>query len=135
MSKPVYLFDASSLVKALREIRLEPLGGQAIQWLTLYEVLNAIWKQSTILHALTTEEVSSLIDDLLNLFHEMIVLDIKGLEHDIIQLAIAKKITVYDASYIVLAAKHKLILVTEDKELLRKSKDLIQVVSLDDVKL
>ena len=52
------------------------------------------------LHALTSEEASSLIDDFLDLFHEMIVLDIRGLEYDIIQLAIAKKITVYDASYI-----------------------------------
>ena len=135
MSKAAYLFDASSLVKALREARLEPLGGQATQWLTLYEVLNAIWKQCAMLHALTSEEASSLIDDFLDLFHEMMVLDIRGLEHDIIQLAIAKKITVYDASYIALAAKHKLILVTEDEELLRKSKDLIQAVSLNDVKL
>ena len=31
------------------------------------------------LHALTAEEVSSLIDDFLELFHEMTVLDTRGL--------------------------------------------------------
>ncbi|MGC8933294.1 MAG: VapC toxin family PIN domain ribonuclease [Thermoproteota archaeon] len=130
-----YLFDASSIIRALKEIRLGPLGGQAIQWLTLYEVLNAIWKESTLLHILTTEEALSLINDFLDLIREMVVLEIRDLERDIIQLAIARKMTVYDASYIALAVKHKLTLVTEDKELLNKSRDLIHAVSLDYVRL
>ncbi|MGB9622423.1 MAG: type II toxin-antitoxin system VapC family toxin [Candidatus Bathyarchaeia archaeon] len=130
-----YLFDASSIIRALKEIRLGPLGGQAIQWLTLYEVLNAIWKESTLLRILTTEEALSLINDFLDLIREMVVLEIRDIERDIIQLAIARKMTVYDASYIALAVKHKLTLVTEDKELLNKSRDLIHAVSLDYVRL
>jgi hypothetical protein len=30
MNKPIYLFDSSSLFKALKEIKLKPLVGQAI---------------------------------------------------------------------------------------------------------
>lgn len=36
--KPIYLFDASSIVKAIKEARIVPLGGQALQCLTIYEV-------------------------------------------------------------------------------------------------
>jgi predicted nucleic acid-binding protein len=133
MIKSMYLFDSSSIIKAFKEIKLKPLGGQAIQCLTIYEVLNAIWKEFTLLHLLTADEVLSLANSFLDLVHEMIILDIKGLEHDIIQLAISRKMTVYDASYIALAIKYKLILVTEDKELMKKSKDLIQVISLNDI--
>lgn len=133
MIKSMYLFDSSSIIKAFKEIKLEPLGGQAIQCLTIYEVLNAIWKEFTLLHLLTADEVLSLVNSFLDLVHEMIILDIKGLEHDIIQLAISRKMTVYDASYIALAIKYKSILVTEDKELMKKSRDLIQVISLNDI--
>ncbi|MCC6013472.1 MAG: type II toxin-antitoxin system VapC family toxin [Candidatus Verstraetearchaeota archaeon] len=133
MIKSMYLFDSSSIIKAFKEIKLKPLGGQAIQYLTIYEVLNAIWKEFTLLHLLTVDEVLSLVNSFLDLIHEMIILDIKGLEHDIIQLAISRKMTVYDASYIALAIKYKLILVTEDKELMKKSRDLIQVISLNDI--
>jgi predicted nucleic acid-binding protein len=133
MNKPIYLFDSSSLFKALKEIKLKPLGGQAIQWLTIYEVLNAIWKETTILHILKAEKAISLINDFLGLISEMIILDIRGFEHDIVKLAIIKRMTIYDASYVVLSTKHKLILVTEDKELLNKSRDVIQVISLDDI--
>ena len=44
MTRPAYLFDASSVVRALKEAKLVPLGGQAVPWLTIYEVLNAFWK-------------------------------------------------------------------------------------------
>ena len=50
--KPTHLFDASSIIKALKETKLVPLGGQAIQWLTVYEVLNALWKETYLLHRL-----------------------------------------------------------------------------------
>ncbi len=50
--RPMYLFDASSIVRAFREARLVPLGGQALQWLTVYEVLNAFWKEAYLLHRL-----------------------------------------------------------------------------------
>lgn len=42
----MYLFDSSSIIKALKEIKLTPLDGQALQWITIYEVINAIRDQS-----------------------------------------------------------------------------------------
>ena len=43
----------------------------------------------------------------------MIIPEPKGLERDILRIAVSKGITAYDASYIALAAKHGLTLVTE----------------------
>ena len=131
MRKTTYLFDASSIVRALKEIRLAPLGNQALQWLTVYEVMNAFWKEAYLLHKLEASEADSLVNVFTELIQEMIVLEPRGLEQDIFRIAISKKITVYDASYVALAAKHNLTLVTEDKNLSRKVSKIINVTSLD----
>lgn len=80
--KPVHLFDASSLVKALKEVKLVPLDGQALQWLTVYEVLNAFWKETYLLHRLRPEETDSLISDFVELIQNMVILGPSGLERE-----------------------------------------------------
>ncbi|ABN70617.1 conserved hypothetical protein [Staphylothermus marinus F1] len=132
--KPSYLFDASSLVKALKEAKLVPLGGQVLQWLTIYEVLNVFWEESYLLHRLSIEEAVSLTRDFTDLVLNMIILEPRGLEHDILQIAVSRGITAYDASYIALARKHGLTLVTEDQILAKASTNMVKTVSLDDIK-
>ncbi len=129
----IYLFDASSIVRALKEVKLVPLGGQALQWLTVYEVINAFWKEVYLLHKLNPEEVNSLISDFIELLKEMIILEPKELEQDILEFAISKGITVYDASYIILALKYDLTLVTEDRKLTKIANSIIRVVSLNEI--
>ncbi len=131
--KPVYLIDASSLVKAFKEAKLVPLGGQALQWLTVYEILNAFWKETHLLRRLSLEEAISLISDFTELVRNMVILEPSGLEHDILQIATSKGVTAYDASYIALARKHKLMLVTEDQKLFQAASSIIKVASLDDI--
>ena len=133
MTGLMYLFDASSIVRALREAKVVPLGGQALQWLAVYEVLNAFWKEAYLLHKLDPEEASSLVSDFTDLIQEMVILEPRGLEGDIFHIAISKGITVYDASYIALAAKHKLTLVTEDRKLSHTASGIVDVVSLSDI--
>jgi len=43
MKRLVCLFDTSSIAKALKEANLTLLAGQALQWLTVHEVLNVLW--------------------------------------------------------------------------------------------
>jgi len=131
MKKPNYLFDASNIVRVLNEAKLVPLGGQALQWLTVYEVVNVFWKEVYLLNKLEASEVASLLDIFTKLVQEMVVLEPKGLEQDIPRIAISKGITAYDASYVALASKHNLILVTEDQRLSRIVRDIANVVSLD----
>ena len=133
MRKPAYLFDASSIVRAIKEVKLIPLAGQAIQWLTVYEVVNAFWKETSLLHKLSLEEAASLTNDFRELLRNMIILEPMGLEQEILKISLSKNITVYDASYIALAAKHNLILVTEDRELAHKASNIIDVANLGDI--
>ncbi len=133
MTRPTYLFDASSIVRALKEVKLVPLGGQALQWLTVYEVINALWKEAILLRKLSPEEAGSLVSDFTELIREMTILEPRGLEQEIFRIAVSEGVTVYDASYIALAAKHNLILVTEDQKLSRKASSIVNVASLDDI--
>jgi len=131
VKKPTYLFDASSIIRALKEAKLVLLGGQALQWLTVYEVINVFWKEVYLLRKLEASEAASLLDIFIKLVQEMVVLEPKGLEQDILRIAISKGITAYDASYVALASKHNLILVTEDQRLSHMVRDIVNVVNLD----
>jgi len=133
MNMPTYLFDASSIVKAIKEAKIVPLGGQALQWLTIYGVINAFWKEANLLHKLDPEEADLIIGDFTELLRDMVILEPKGLENEIYKIAISKNITVYDASYIAIAQKHNLILVTEDQKLSSKAKSIVNVICLEDL--
>ncbi|RLE85419.1 MAG: VapC toxin family PIN domain ribonuclease, partial [Thermoprotei archaeon] len=39
-----FLFDTSSMLYALKLKKLRVIYGNYIQWLTVYEVTNALWK-------------------------------------------------------------------------------------------
>ena len=133
MTRPIYLIDASSLVKALKETKLVPLGGQALQWLTVYEILNALWKEAYLLRRLSPEEVAYLASIFTGTIKAMTILEPKGLEHDILQIAVSRRVTAYDASYIALARKHGLTLVTEDEKLRQAAMSIVKTTSLDSI--
>ena len=114
--KLAYLFDASSIMRALKEARLLPLRNQAVQWLTIYEVLNALWKEAYLLNVIEPEEASFLASVFTELLQAMKILSPRGLEAEILNISLSTRLTVYDASYIVLAEKHNLVLVTEGQE-------------------
>ena len=131
--RPRLLIDSSSLVKALKLGRLEPLAGQAIQWLTPYEVLNALWKEARLVGSLSVEEALFLQSILAEVMGEMEVLTPLGLEREVLEYALSHRISVYDASYVVVAEKMGLTLVTEDQRLAEAAKELVTVVSFDDL--
>ena len=63
----------------------------------------------------------------------MKILDHRGLEEEILRIAIQPELTAYNSSYIVLAMKHGLTLVTGDNKLMGKAKKLIEAISLDEL--
>lgn len=129
-----YLFDASSLVYALKLKRLDLLDGNYVQWLTVYEVLNGFWKEAFHLHELDWKRAvkfaGSLLPQALSLLN---ILDPHGCEEEIMEVALKYGITVYDASYVVLAEKHELVLITEDKEFRKRMGKIFKTVSLEEV--
>ena len=63
----------------------------------------------------------------------MKILDHRGLEEEILRIAIQPELTAYDSSYIVLAIKHGLTLVIGDNKLMGKAKKLVKAISLDEL--
>jgi predicted nucleic acid-binding protein len=126
-----YLFDASSFIKALKLGKPEVLIDNFIQWLTIYEVVNALWREVYLLKFASTEKVLQLVDIVTDVVKYMKILSISNIEKEVLKISIELGLTAYDTSYIVLAQKHRLTLVTEDKKLMNKAQKHINVTSLD----
>ena len=125
------LFDASSLLKVLKEKRVDLLRGNYIQWLTIYEVLNALWKEVNLVKSVPGDRAVVFARVLSQVVGLMRVLDVRGLEEEILETANQLGITAYDSSYIVLAKVHGLTLVTEGTKLQSKAGGVVKVASLD----
>jgi len=127
------LFDASSLICALKQKKLDVLCDNYIQWLTIYEVINGLWKEAHSIKAMNVRDAINIARILKELVSYMNVLSPHGHEEELLMLALKAGITVYDASYIVLAKKYNLTLVTEDKILRAKAKNTIKTATLSEV--
>jgi len=55
------LFDASSIIYALKLRSLKALYDNYLQWLTIYEVINALWKEAVLTKAISMQEASEIV--------------------------------------------------------------------------
>ena len=124
------LFDASSLLASVKLGRIGLLFGERVQWLTLYELCNALWKESHLLGRLTGEEVVRLVEVVGDIVGNMVVVGVRGSEVEVVEMALSTGLSAYDASYIVLAGKGDLTLVTEDERLRREASKHVPVASV-----
>jgi predicted nucleic acid-binding protein len=123
------LFDASSLIYSLKAKNLNPLYDGYIQWLTIYEAMNALWKEA-LAKALSIEEALEILSVFSGLIDLMKVINPHGCEREIVENAWKLGLTAYDASYVVLAKRHDLILVSEDEVLRKKADGIVETTSL-----
>jgi predicted nucleic acid-binding protein len=128
-----YLFDSSSVIKALKLGKVDVLVGGYIQWLTIYETLNALWKEVHLLRTIPEDRALEFTETLERLFDFMKILDVRGLERGVLEVAVKLGVTVYDSSYIVLARRYGLTLVTEDRRLRAKAQEVVRCVSVDEL--
>jgi predicted nucleic acid-binding protein len=63
----------------------------------------------------------------------MDALDVEGLEEEIFKAAVKLELTAYDASYVVLAQKHGLILVSEDEKLRSTAQRAVKSISVEEL--
>jgi predicted nucleic acid-binding protein len=97
--------------------------------LTFYEVGNAIWK-SVSRELLTEKEARKLLE----IFGEVAkILNVAVLEkekmYNVLKISVKESITFYDASYIFLAVKNGLDLVTDDEKLRNVAGKYLKVYS------
>ena len=117
-----YLFDASAilnLVRRLGERSLKILRGNYILTLTIYEIGNALWRETKLLKKLTADEAEEIMRAIITLTKFMQVI---ALEDPVEVLRTSNEIetTFYDAAYVVTALRKGLTLVTDDKRLAAK---------------
>jgi predicted nucleic acid-binding protein len=128
-----FLYDASSLIEAIKLRRLDLLVRNYVQWLTYYEVLNALWKEVCLTRTLPLDRAFQLVALIKRVINYMDVLDVEGLEEEIFRVAVKLELTAYDASYVVLAQKHGLILVSEDEKLRSTAQRVVKSISVEEL--
>ena len=127
------LFDASSVIYALKLRSLKTLYDNYLQWFTIYEVINVLWKEATLTRAISLQEASEIVKLFAKTLEFMKILSPHPYEDEILSTARELNIAAYDASYIVLAEKNGLTLVTEDKKLRTKAEKLVKAASLTQI--
>ncbi len=125
------LFDASSIIYSLKLRKIRILAGNYVQWLTVYEVVNAIWKEAGLVGSLSLKEAKELLEIFLEVLGHMTILEPRSYELKILNIALETGLTAYDASYVVLAREKGLKLVTEDSKLRERAGELVETSSLD----
>ena len=114
------LFDSSAIFRAVKENKIEFLAGNYMLELARYELGNIIWKDC-VLHAKVSEQEAKMIAKTINhILNLMDHIEIAGSEDEILDTAIKRRITFYDASYAYFAKAKDLRLITEDAKLIKK---------------
>ena len=126
-----YLFDASSIFKAIKENRVAILSGNLTLELARYELGNTLWKQTLREHLNREElrELTTLTTQVLNL---MRLQTIAGHEEEVLETALELNLTFYDASYLYSAKQNNLPFVTEDTQLRKRAEPAHTVQNLDE---
>jgi len=121
------IIDASSLLLLIKKY-----GGQATETLKTsssipliyYEVGNALRTSASILHHITPEEAEETLENIHTGLELMKLIQQENTQDSklILQNSLTYNLTYYDSAYLTAADKHKVILVTEDKQLAEAAK-------------
>jgi predicted nucleic acid-binding protein len=134
MEDKVYLFDASAIVNLIKKGFMKAfIKGFSLN-LALYETMNAIWKEHKF-GKIDEETALEYIEVLTMAFKLFEILSIGAYEKEVLKLAVKEELTIYDASYLFLAIKNKLILVTDDEKLKNKSLKYIKVLNSRNIEI
>ena len=123
-----YLFDASAILKTIKEGKIEVLAGNYTTELARYELGNALWKERMLHKKIDGEELYRLIKTIKDTLKLLNILNIECYEEKIVTLAEKLNLTFYDASYVYLSKEKKLTLVTEDNNLINKAKNYTKII-------
>ena len=128
------VFDASALLNLIRSAgssAFNYLKGNYILSLTLYEIGNALWRETTLLKRISVSEALSLLESISNIRKIMDTINPRN-NLLILKLAHELRITYYDSSYIIASYELNAGLVTDDEKLRKKillgEKTLIKVL-------
>ncbi|MEJ2775380.1 type II toxin-antitoxin system VapC family toxin [Sulfolobaceae archaeon RB850M] len=127
-----YVFDSSSIYALLTKGKIELLGGNYTVFLAKLELGNIVWKEVFLHKRLSREEGLRLLSFISKVLNSMNLEDVNCKETE--EIALDYGITFYDASYVWLARKLDLPLVTEDNKLREAVERELKVLSVDEIK-
>ncbi|MFP3233875.1 MAG: type II toxin-antitoxin system VapC family toxin [Sulfolobaceae archaeon] len=125
-----YVFDSSSIYALLSKPSV--LGGNYTLTLAKFELGNIVWREVFLHRRIGREEGLKLISFVSKVLDTMNLEDVNSAE--VVEIATDYGITFYDASYVRLARKLDLPLVTEDNKLMKAVKGKVEVLSAKDIK-
>ncbi len=128
-----YIFDASSIFRAVIENKIDRLVGGYTDILAKYELGNIIWKKYFLKHDISRDEYQAISKIVYKVLDLLKPLNPEGHENEVLDTAVKLGITYYDSVYVYHSKKLKLPLVTEDHKLIKKVGDYIKVVTLDEL--
>jgi predicted nucleic acid-binding protein len=129
-----YLFDSSAIFRAIKENKIDLLTGNYTIELARYELGNIVWKDYFLKAGISKEEIKILFKTIKRALSIMEVAQIAGHEEEVLETAVERKITFYDASYAYFAKAKQLTLITEDSRLIKKITPDINALVLNDVR-
>lgn len=125
----MYIFDASSIVNLIKRGLTRIFVNGLTLDLAYYESLNAVWKEYKLSRRIDGETAVEYVRVLAMVFRALEKEGIEGYEMDVFKLASEEGLTIYDASYLSLAIRRRLTLVTDDGELRDKASKYVKVVN------
>lgn len=122
----MHVLDSSAIAVILRRLgkkAVKIIRGKTTLDLAGYELGNIIWKECILKGHITPEEAMSRAEEIAKILEIMRVELVESSEGfmEVMQLSTELKITFYDASYLYIAKKNRLTLITEDVELKEKA--------------
>jgi predicted nucleic acid-binding protein len=122
VTKALLLFDASSIMTLLRDLRGDAsdklLDGRTIS-LAYYEVGNALWRECFLLKRISLKEAENLLKVMYEFIEEMKPTSPENSSEGnlILDSACKFNLTFYDSAYLAEAQRSQCTLVTDDKKL------------------
>ncbi len=123
------LYDASSIINLLKHGVTKVFAEGVTIELAVYEAVNALWKECYLLKRIKVETAQRFLELLEDIFETIDIYSIKGFEGEAFKISLNEDITFYDASYICVAVKNDLTLVTDDRKLRDVSSKYVRVLA------
>lgn len=123
-----FLFDSSSIINLCAKKKVDVLLEGGTLSLAIFEVGNAIWKQVYLRKSLTLEEGEKVLETLNEVIRKMKKVSVDEASA-ILRISVQEKLTYYDASYIHVASKNGMTLVTDDEGLRSLAKKYVDTLA------
>jgi predicted nucleic acid-binding protein len=122
-----YLIDTSALYPILVSGFPFNVDECAVSSLTEYEIGNVLWKENQQKKLKNPRRIATIFSEAVRPMQKIEIDSIA----DVLAIAIERNLTFYDASYVHIAEKQNLKLVTQDTDLLKKCKVAIPIDKME----